>query len=272
MHPILLKARTILEKSWKYDLVFAVGVGIGAAAGWIFCKKKLQDEYTKAVDKQVEAYKNKVRKKTQEIVAPLIPAENEEMTVDEAKAKVEGGNFQTSSLEGFKPTPEGEQRQYHKMYKNPYKMEDMMPDANPFSTPEEAMKEAVKKMGEEEFVQVVDAAESQKLNDIPRTPSGRIMRGSRPASMEDYEDTPAEDRVHLCWYEEDDILADPDGDIWDEDDAFGDDLANWKTKDEEDIVKYSNYYADKVFLIEKKHCSYSDIYDGNLDDYLYDED
>lgn len=277
MHPLVTKMMNLAKKSWKYDLTFVVGAGIGAAGGWIFCKKKLQDEYTKAVDKQVEAYKKKVRAKTHEILAPIIPKENEELTPEQAKERVAGGNFQTSSIEDFKPTPESEQTAYNKMYKpkrvkNPYNVDDVMDTGNVFGTPEELATEMVKKMSEEEWIQVVDAKESQKLNDIPRTATGAIKRGARPATMDEFEDAPEEDRVSLVWYEEDDILADPDGDIWDEDDAFGDDLAEWKAdKDVEDIVRFSNLYPDKIFLIEKKHCSYTEIFDTDLDAYLYED-
>lgn len=253
MHPILMTVKTLAEKTWKYDILCAAGVVVGYAIGWARCKSKLEDEYTKKVDKQIEDYKKRVLKKTGDILSGhglVVPGGEEEMTEEEARAKIADGNFQTSSIEDFKVTPEEKQTPYHKMYKAP------------------DLKDAPESMSVETTEEQIGRVDSEKMNNVPRTKSGKIKRGAKPASMDAYEDAPEEDRVHLIWYVEDDILADKDGDIWDEDDAFGDDLVEWKAGSELFTVAYSNYYAGKVFCIERKECSYSDIYEGGLDELL----
>lgn len=253
MHPLVTKGLKLVQKTWKYDAACAAGLAVGYALGWIFCKKKLQEEYTKKVDKQVAEYREHLLKKVEDTLRKHVPAAEEEMTKEEAKKQVEG-SFQTSSIEDFKATPEAEHTPYHKMYKGGPNLKE----SDSVETTEEQ----------------IGRVDSKKLNDIPREKSGKIVRGSRRSNMEQYEDTPEEERIHLNWYTEDDVLADDDGDIWDEDDTFGDGLAKWKASDNDNIVLYSNYYADKVFCVERKECSYSDIYESDIDELLgmYDEE
>lgn len=257
MKQMMTKTLQFAKCNWPYGAVFVAGAGIGAVCGWIFCKKKLEKAYTDAVDKQVEDYKKKKEAEVGKIIGQIAPIPPEEEVVDAKTAAA----VQTSDIANFKQTPQEKQTRYDNMYKGGDARRSRVAAKIDISSAAETTEEQIGRV------------DSKKLNDVPRDRSGRIKRGGTELTRAAYEDTPEEDQVHLYWYMEDDILADPDGDIWDEDDTFGDDLAKWKEDDELlSCVMNSNYYSDKVFLIEKKNCSYSDIFDTDLDDYLYGEE
>jgi hypothetical protein len=111
------------------------------------------------------------------------------------------------------------------------------------------------------------------MNDIPRDRSGRIRKGGTEITRTIFEDSLPEDRVYLDYYTEDDVMADPDGDIWDTDDTFGNDLEEFiEDPDTEEIYMNSNYFTDKVFRVTKKKGSYTEMFDTLLDDLLYGEE
>ena len=101
MKEMMTKTLQFAKCNWPYGAAFVAGAGIGAACGWIFCKKKLEKAYTDAVDKQVEDYKKKKEAEVGEIIGKIAPVPPEEEVVDANTAAA----VQTSDIANFKQTP-----------------------------------------------------------------------------------------------------------------------------------------------------------------------
>lgn len=248
MNQNLLKMCRFVSKNWPYGAVFAAGAGIGAAFGWIFCKKKLEKAYTDAVDKQVEEYKRRKESEIAGIVRNVVPGEDSEVDPETAESVVK------TDISKMEFTPVEKQVNYNKMYRKA--------DDRRSKIEENPEKIAAAESLEEQIGRV----DSQKMNKKPK-------KGGSETTKAAWDESDPEDRLELIWYVEDDILADEDGNIWDEDDCFGDKLRRWKRDpNSQDIVMESDYYNDRIFKIEKRYCSYSDTYDEDLDDILYGEE
>lgn len=264
-----MKLNDILKRGGPYGACVLIGGAIGFGLGSHICTKKLEHKYLLWADQKIEDYKKRVEAKTVKILQPFVPKDEE--VVDDNTAKT------VTAMEpgDFTRTPEDQRVRYDQMYKGGGAASDsgrktatsgsrvvqsVLRDRDPEDTDEEADKQRGR----------VDTA---RMNDIPRDRSGRIRKGGTEITRAAFEDTLPEDRVYLDYYMEDDILADPDGDMWDIDDTFGDDLEDFKAdEDAWEILMTSNYYTDRVFHITKKNGSYMDMFTDLVDDMLYGEE
>lgn len=263
------KLNDILKRGGPYGACGLICGAIGFGLGWYFCNKKLRQEYLLWADEKIEDYKKRVEAKTRKILDPFIPKGEEEVSDEEAKSAV------VSDPAKFERTPEDQRVRYDQMYKGGGQSSDsggktatsgarvvqsVLRDRDDGDTDEEADKQR----GE---------VDSRRMNDIPRDRSGRIRKGGTEITRTEFEEYMPEDRVHLDYYMEDGFLADSDGDIWDVDDTFGNDLEAFiDDEDQWDIYMTSNYFSDKAFKVTKKNGSYTDMFDDIVDDLLYGEE
>lgn len=264
-----MKMTDILKRGGPYGACALIGGAIGFGLGWYFGGKKLEHKYLLWADQKIEDYKKRVEEKTVKILQPFVPKDEE--VVDDNTAKT------VNAMEpgDFTRTPEDQRVRYDQMYKGGGAASDsgrktatsgsrvvqsVLRDRDPDDTDEGADRQR-------------GQVDSVRMNDVPRDKSGRIRKGGTEITRAEFEDSLPEDRVYLDYYMEDDVLADADGDIWDIDDTFGDDLESFKADpDLQEVRMTSNYFTDRVFHITKKNSSYTDMFDSLLDDLLYGEE
>ena len=252
MNKILEKTLRIVSNKWPYGAVFVAGAGIGAACGWIFCKKKLEKEYTDAVDKQIEDYKRKKEAEIAGIIGKIAPVPADGEVVEVGPEVVKSADKTDISKMEF--TPIEKQVKYNEFYAGTSTRRTKIVEDPKEIAAAEALEEQIGRV------------DSEKLNK-------KLRKSGSETTNAAWEDADEDDRVRLLYYVEDDILADEDGNIWDEDECFGDSLQRWKKDPKsQDIVMDSDYFRDRIFKIEKIYCSYTDQYDEDIDDILYGEE
>ena len=86
-----------------------------------------------------------------------------------------------------------------------------------------------------------------------------VGRGGTEVSEAEFDDAPEEDRVELFYYVTDDILATEDNEIVDQDELFGDALAEFRANDEPDICATSAARPGTYYMITKMAMSFSEV-------------
>jgi hypothetical protein len=264
-----MRLNDILKRGGPYGACGLIGAAIGFGAGWLLCSKKMEKKYMLWADEQINAYKKRVEERTRKILEPFTPSGEEVVSDQEAKSVV------VSDPTKFERTPEDQRVRYDQMYKGGGIASDS--GGKTATSGSRVVQSVLRDRDEDDTDEGADRqrgeVDSQRMNDIPRDRSGRIRKGGTEITRTIFEDSLPEDRVYLDYYTEDDVLADPDGDIWDTDDTFGNDLEEFiEDPDTQEIYMNSNYFTDKVFRVTKKKGSYTEMFDTLLDDLLYGEE
>lgn len=206
--------------------LFLGGTGVGFVGGWIFGKhvldKKYEAMYLEELDRQVSLYKAHLSQ-------PHAEAKNDIPKDSEQKETKTGAS--KSSLEGYSARKVDDYTPYSKMYRdNPVEDDDYHIDISN---------------------EVDSAADSKAVN--------TIGRGGTEVSEAEFDDAPEEDRVELFYYVTDDILATEDNEIVDQDELFGDALAEFRANEEPDICATSAARPGKYYMITKMAMSFSEV-------------
>lgn len=207
--------------------LFLGGTGVGFVGGWIFGKhvldKKYEAMYLEELDRQVSLYKAHLSQPHAETKKD-IPKDSEQKETKAGASK--------SSLEGYSARKVDDYTPYSKMYRdNPIEDDDYHIDiSNEIDSKEDS--KAVNAIGHGYGIVVPEA---------------------------EFDDAPEEDSVELFYYVTDDILATEDNEIVDQDELFGDALAEFRANEDPDVCIISAARPGKVYKITKMVMSFSEV-------------
>lgn len=208
--------------------LFLGGAGVGFVGGWIFGKhvldKKYEAMYLEELDRQVGLYKAHLDHPQQEAEKD-IPKDSEQKETKAGKSM--------SSLDNYKARKAEEYTPYRKAYKdNPIEDDDYHIDISN---------------------ELDSEADSKAVN--------TVGRGGAVISEAEFDEATEEDRVELFYYATDDILATEDNEMVDQDELFGDALAEFRANEEPDICATSAARPGKYYMITKMAMSFNEVTD-----------
>ena len=208
--------------------LFLGGTGVGFVGGWIFGKhvldKKYEAMYLEELDRQVSLYKAHLSQPRAEAKND-IPKDSEQQETKAGASK--------SSLEGYSARKVDDYTPYSKMYRdNPVEDDDYHIDIS----------------------NEIDSKEDSKAVNT-------VGRGGTVIPEAEFDDATEEDRVELFYYVTDDILATEDNEIVDQDELFGDALAEFRANDDPDICATSAARPGTYYMITKMAMSFNEVTD-----------
>ena len=200
--------------------LFLGGTGVGFVGGWIFGKHVLDKKYEAMY---LEELDRQVGLYKAHLSQPHVETKKD-IPKDSEQQEAKAGASK-SSLEGYNARKVDDYTPYSKMYRdNPVEDDDYHIDS------------------------IVD---SKAVN--------TVGRGGTEVSEAEFDDAPEEDRVELFYYVTDDILATEDNEIVDQDELFGDALAEFRANDEPDICATSAARPGTYYMITKMAMSFSEV-------------
>ncbi len=208
--------------------LFLGGFGVGTVVGTIFSAKrhdkKYEALYVEEVKRQVGLYKAHLSQPTSE----------HRKNNDQNEKKEEQPGRSKSSLDNYSARKVDEYTKYSRVYAdtpdNPLDDDDYHNDGN----------------------YIDGKVDSEKLN--------KIEKGGTIIPQDIFDSAPVEDRVELFYYTGDGVLADEDNDVLDQDELFGDALAEFRSNpDIDDICIISKMQPGRYFCVTKVIMAFSEV-------------